>query len=241
MRPEKHIAEPVNKFSLSCTRPDSQNGRLLGRLGAWTAGDRYVGVLAKGFCPEGQIPGFVKAIDTLMDKGEVLKKDATSYVSRISFNGHDTVVKRYNHKGFIHSLRHTVKGCRARRCWHCANRLAELRIATAESFGYFEHRKMNLVWESYLIVEYICGRTLSDLLNDSTTDNAHKAVIMKNVRHLIDELGKHRITHGDLKHTNILITNTGIILADLDGMRTNKCNWIHNIRLNRDLARFARK
>ena len=241
MRPEKHIAEPVNKFSLSCTRPDSQDGRLLGRLSAWTAGDRYVGALKRGFCPAELIPGFIEAIDTLMDKGEILKRDATTYVSRILFNGHDIVVKRYNHRGFTYSLRHTIKGCRARRCWHCANRLMELRIAAPQPFGYLEHRKMNLVWQSYLLVEYISGRTLSDLLKDNTIDNHQKTAIMEKVRHLINELGKHKITHGDLKHTNILVTDAGTILTDLDGMRVNKWNWIHNIRHNRDLARFARK
>ncbi len=50
-----------------------------------------------------------------------------------------------------------------------------------------------------------------------------------------ERLGRYRITHGDLKHTNILITENGPVLTDLDGAKVHKCNWTYKIRRTTDV------
>jgi RIO-like serine/threonine protein kinase len=54
-------------------------------------------------------------------------------------------------------------------------------------------------------------------------------------------LWKYRITHGDLKHTNILITDNGPILTDLDGMNVHKWTWTYRIRQAKDLKDFLNR
>jgi len=66
-------------------------------------------VFNRAFCQEAKPFDFIEKIDALMDKGQIFKNGDTSYVSRLTWNDKDVVVKRYNHRGFIHSLRHTIK------------------------------------------------------------------------------------------------------------------------------------
>jgi tRNA A-37 threonylcarbamoyl transferase component Bud32 len=63
---------------------------------------------------------------------------------------------------------------------------------------------------------------------------------MRQVKNMLDKIGKYRITHGDLKHTNILITDNGPMITDLDGMKVHKWNWTYKISRAKDLQRFAK-
>lgn len=43
-----------------------------------------------------------------------------------------------------------------------------------------------------------------------------------------------------MKHTNILITDDGPVLTDLDGMVAHRWKWFFGIQKSKDLARFSR-
>ena len=176
-------------------------------------------IAQRRFADELEFEQFVADVDALMEQGQVLKRGNTSFVSRITLAGRDLVVKRYNHKGLWHSLRHTIKGSRARRCWLHAHRLTMLGVKTPAPVAFIECLHGPLVWQSYFITEYVEGRTLHDFLRDDRNSEEQKRHALENLRREIDRLAQHRITHGDLKHTNILVTTTGLYLTDLDGMR----------------------
>jgi tRNA A-37 threonylcarbamoyl transferase component Bud32 len=201
---------------------------------------RYVAVFDRAFCQEAKSFDFIEQIDALMDKGQILKNGDTSYVSRLTWNDEDVVVKRYNHRGFIHSLRHTIKRSRARRSWLHGHRLGVLGIATPKPSAYIEQYKGKLIRQSYLVTEYVEGQKLYDFLRNSNVADEQRSIAMQQVKNLLDKLGKYRITHGDLKHPNILITENGPVLTDLDGMKVHKCNWTHKIWQAKDLERFAK-
>jgi len=176
-----------------------------------------------------------------MDTGRILKNGNTCYVCRVRFNGKDIAVKRYNHKGFIHSLRHTVKGSRARQGWLHAHRLGMLGIDTPRPLAFIEQRKAPLLWKSYLVTEYMRGQNLHSLLQNSSATEQQQSKIIQQIRKLLNKLGKHRITHGDLKHSNILIAEGKPVLTDLDAMKFHRWNWFYSIRRAKDLERFAEK
>jgi tRNA A-37 threonylcarbamoyl transferase component Bud32 len=198
-----------------------------------------VAVLDRGFCEGAEPLDFIKQIDGLMDAGKILKDGNTCYVSGVSWNGKAVVVKRYNHKGFIHSLRHTIKRSRARRAWLHGHQLGMLNISTPKPLAYIEQRKGTLVWKSYLVTEYVEGQKLYDFLRDDNVTEEKQSEITQQVKKLLDKLGEHRISHGDLKHTNILITENGPVLSDLDGMQVHKLSWAYKIRQNKDIKRFV--
>jgi len=199
----------------------------------------YVAVLDRGFCQGAEPLDFIERIDGLMDAGKILKDGNTCYVSAVRWNGRAMVVKRYNHKGFIHSLRHTIKRSRARRGWLHGHRLGMLGISTPKPLAYIEQRRGMLVWKSYLVTEYVEGRKLYDFLRDGNVTEEKQSEITRKVGELLDKLGEHRISHGDLKHTNILITENGPVLSDLDGMQVHKLGWAHKIKQNKDIKRFV--
>ena len=68
-------------------------------------------------------------------------------VLRLYRSRSDVVVKRYNHKGFTHSLRHTIKKSRAHRGWLHGHRLVMLDIATPKPLAYIEQIKEKLIWK----------------------------------------------------------------------------------------------
>jgi len=201
---------------------------------------RYISVFDRDFCQEAKPPDFIEQIDALMDEGQILKNGNTCYVSRLRWNGKDVVVKRYNHKGFIHSLRHTIKRSRARRGWLHGHRLGMLGISTPKPLVYIEQLKEKVVWKSYLVTEYVEGQKLYDFLRDGNVSKKELSKVTRQVKNLLDKMGKYRITHGDLKHSNILITENGTVLTDLDGMKVHKWNRIYKLRHAKDLGRIEK-
>jgi tRNA A-37 threonylcarbamoyl transferase component Bud32 len=197
-----------------------------------------VAVFDKGFCNGAEPIDFISQIDTLMDKGQILKNGNTCYVSRLKWNDNDVVVKRYNHKGIVHSLRHTIRQSRARRCWLHGHRLGMLKISTPKPLAYIEQRKGLLIWKSYLVTEYIQGQKLYDFLRDESINQERRSSVKQQVKELLEGLGKYRITHGDLKHSNVLITSSGPLLTDLDAMQAHKCKWSYRLRRVKDLERI---
>jgi tRNA A-37 threonylcarbamoyl transferase component Bud32 len=223
-----HRKKGVNKGLKKCLRTSKRHLRIKSR--------RYVAVFERCFCRGAEPLGFIEQIDALMDGGRILKDGNTCYVSGITWNGREVVVKRYNHKGFIHSLRHTIKRTRARRGWLNGHRLGMLNIATPKPLAYIERRRGLLIWESYLITEYVEGQKLYDFLRDSNVTEEERLKVTEQIKELLERLGKHRITHGDLKHSNILITDTGPVLIDLDAIKFHWWRWLFEIKRNKDLV-----
>jgi tRNA A-37 threonylcarbamoyl transferase component Bud32 len=199
---------------------------------------RYVALFDRGFCRGAEPLDFIGQIDTLMDEGHILKNGNTCCVSRLTWNGKDVVVKRYNHKGFIHSLRHTIKRSRARRAWLHAHRLGMLQVSTPKPLVSVDQHKGLLIWKSYLVTEYVEGQRLYDFLRDDNVSQEQRSTMTQQAKNLLDKLGEHRLTHGDLKPSNILVTKTGPVLTDLDGMKVHKWNWTYKVMRARDNARF---
>ncbi|MBN2593646.1 MAG: phosphotransferase [Sedimentisphaerales bacterium] len=203
--------------------------------------DDYIAELDRDFCAGAKPHDFIEQVDMLMDSGEVIKKGDAVYVSHISWNNKNIVVKRYDHKGFIHSLRHTIKKSRARKGWLYAHFLGALNIATPRALAYIEQRKGLLVWQSYLVTEYVEGQKLWHFLRDDDVTEQQKLEEIRQVVKLLDRLWDFRITHGDLKHVNILITDNGPVLLDLDGMIVHRWELLYRNKRAKDMERFIRK
>lgn len=200
---------------------------------------RCTAVFDKSFLGRAEAADFISQTDTAMDKGRILKKGNTCFVSRLTWQGRDIVVKRYNHKGLIHSLRHTIKGSRARRGWLCAHRLTMLEIPTPKPLAFVERRKGPLIWSSYVVTEFVEGRSLHDFLHDDNAAQEQASKMVRRVVTLLDQMAEHNITHGDLKHSNILITETGPVLTDLDGMKVHALRRQCRLRHLKDVRRFT--
>lgn len=181
---------------------------------------------------------FLQNIDELMQDGRILKDGNTCFVSRVSLAGEEVVIKRYNCKGIIHSVRHTLKRSRARRNWLHAHHLGMLNIPTAKPLAFIEKRRSLIVYKSYFVTEYVDGQKLSVFLQDNSLLEERRLGMVKKVIELLDKLSKHRITHGDLKHSNILVVDGKPTLIDLDSMTVHKFNCLMKNKRQKDRAYF---
>ncbi|MBC8218891.1 MAG: hypothetical protein H8E73_10535 [Planctomycetes bacterium] len=201
---------------------------------------RYVAVFDRAFYPDAQPRDFVEQMDELMAKGRILKAGNTCCLSRLTWKGGDVVVKRYNHKGFVHSVRHTIKRSRARGGWLHAHRLGVLEIATAKPVAYIEQRKGLLVWKSYLVTEYVEGQQFDSFLQDQSVGREQRLAAIRRTLDMLGKLQDNRITHSDLKHSNILITDHGPVLIDLDAMTAHKLDWTSALKGRKYMDRFRK-
>jgi tRNA A-37 threonylcarbamoyl transferase component Bud32 len=179
-------------------------------------------------------------LDEIMMQGRILKDGRTSFVSHVTLGDVEVVIKRYNRKGLLHALRHTLKGSRAQRSWLNANRLSLLDIPTPRPLAYIDRRQGPLLRSSYFITEFVAGRGLHGILRDRAVAADRKQHLIDEVVRTLSRLARHGITHGDLKHSNILCDGGTIVLTDLDGMHTSRFAWVRSYRQKRDMGRFLR-
>ena len=197
----------------------------------------YRGVFDGRFAGAELMPQFVRVVDTLMQEGQVLKSDHASFVSRVLWNGQDAVVKRYNHRGLWHSFRHTLKGSRAQCNWRNAQRLLSLEIATPEPLAYVDHYRGPLLWQSYFVARFVAGPQVHQILRDQSVAAGQKQRVHDQVLDLLRRMAEHGISHGDMKHTNILYDGAGVVLTDLDAMRIGGASGPRRRRYRRDVER----
>jgi len=221
----------IKKGLKKCLRTNKRHQKIRRR--------NYCGVAARDFFERAQFYKFFDNIDQLMQSGQILKNGNTSFVSHINWAGEEIVVKRYNHKGAVHSLRHTIKKSRARHSWLHAHRLGMLNVATSRPLAYVEERRNKLVWKSYFVTKYVDGKKLHDFLHNGNVTEKQRSSIARQARELLDKLEKHRISHGDLKHSNILVTKNELVLTDLDAMKAHRWDWTYKVRKTKDLEQFA--
>ncbi len=222
-----HRKHSIRKSLKKCLRTNKRHIQ--------TARYDYHAVARRDFFEKVDFTEFLQNIDELMQNGQILKDGNTCFVSRISLAGGEVVVKRYNYKGILHSIRHTLKRSRARRNWLHAHRLGMLDIPTAKPLAFIEKRRSLIVYKSYFVTEYVDGQKLSDFLQDEGLLEEQRLSMVKKVTELINKLSKHRITHGDLKHSNILVVDSKPTLIDLDSMTVHHSDWMFNIKRNKDL------
>jgi serine/threonine protein kinase len=114
-----------------------------------------------------------------------------------------------------------------------------LDIPTPKPLAYLERYKGPILWESYLVTQYVDGQKLYNFLSDSHVDVLQRNQVTGQVISLIEELDRHMISHGDLKHTNILLTDQGPAIMDLDGMKVHRCRWLYQKKRVKELTHFA--
>ena len=172
-----------------------------------------------------------------MNNGKILKNGNTCYVSLVSFNSRNIVLKRYNHKGFIHSLRHTIKGSRAHKNWLKASKLKELSISVPKTLGFVDRYKVGILWNSYFIYEYVDGIELDKILKKQNSDfNIEK--IAKDIDESIKKMVNNNISHSDMKSTNFLIADDKTYILDIDAVRLHKNKWYCRIEQKKNNLRM---
>jgi tRNA A-37 threonylcarbamoyl transferase component Bud32 len=162
----------------------------------------------------------LKNLDVLIASpaATLLKSGRTATVAKINIDGQPLIVKRFNIKGMMHWLRRSLRETRAQKSWRLGQRLRLMGIATVKPVALVEKRFLGFRGKSYLIMEYINGEHSGEYFSGTVRDTEAAATTANKIILLFENLAKLRITHGDLKMTNILFENDTPVLIDLDGM-----------------------
>jgi len=212
------VAEAVDTL-----RVQLRQGRGFRRL----AGRHHRGLAVAGFPLDDQ--HLKETLDQLISQGHCYKHDQTSTVASARFDDQDWVIKRYNHQGLIHGLRRCFTTSRARKSFVLGLLLDRLGIATPKPLAYIETRSGPLPGDGYIVCEKSPGETLHHLLMTGQLDRALWPAVVAQTRELVAALHHLGITHGDVKHTNLLLGGDRLEIIDLD-----------SLRIHRRLRRFER-
>lgn len=173
---------------------------------------------------------FINNIELLIEQGHLLKDGNSATVVKVSYAGKQLVIKRYNIKGFWHWLKRCYRPSRAATSWQNGNLLELLGIATPKALGFIEQRFGWLRKSAYLICEYSDGQELIDAYQS----RAPSASELEKLKDMFNLLNKYKVSHGDLKASNLLLDKAGVIsLIDLDAMKENQDE-------SKDKARFLK-
>jgi tRNA A-37 threonylcarbamoyl transferase component Bud32 len=176
--------------------------------------------------------------DRWLAAGTPLKLGRTATLARVEHAGRVLVIKRYNIKGPAHALSRCWRPSRAWHSWIEGQRLRFLGIATPRPLALIERRLGPLRGKAWLITEYCAGESLTARLADRL--DAPPRAELAALGELFARLAAARISHGDLKATNLLWEDGRIGLVDLDAMRQHAGAAGFARAWRRDRARLLR-
>jgi tRNA A-37 threonylcarbamoyl transferase component Bud32 len=170
------------------------------------------------------------------DNARVLKRGRASRVVAVALAGRDLVIKHFPVRGALDRVLGNLRGSRARRSWRNACALMRAGIATPMPLAVVEKRKALWRLDSYLIMEYVPGIRGRELFDSEEIAEHEKQLALQRIVQLFGKLARARISHGDMKDTNIIFSNGQTHLLDLDALRR-----MRGARLRRALGRDIRR
>jgi len=176
-----------------------------------------------------------------------LKQDIVTSVWRIEAPHHartdHLIVKRYNTQGRWHAIRRSFRQSRAENCWSMTRLFdtAGLRVAPRvaiiqEWWGPFKQR-------SWFINQYLGSVDLLGYLNDPQSpglEPSQLSLLVSEISGIFQRLKQHRLSHGDMKATNILLSDGMLYLIDLDAAHLHKYQFTLKRARHKDRRRFMK-
>lgn len=174
--------------------------------------------------------------DGMIETGKLLKDGDSSTVALVRVGGRSLVIKRYNFKNTWHRIRRLFRRSRAWRSWANAWHLESLGVPSVKPVALIENRFGPIVGTAYFVSEYIEGVDALNWLRGTRDWHGEPEALTA----ILEQLSASRISHGDLKATNFIMSATGPVILDLDSMREHKNTGRFERAFKKDIDRFMR-
>lgn len=170
--------------------------------------------------------------------GQALKNGNTCTVWATVVSGQDVVIKRYNVKGFWHGIKLSLFTGRGEYSWVNGHRLLFYGIATPKPVALLKRRIGLFHPTVYLLTEQVQAVNARVWFHDPVVAVGEKELMADQIAQILSKLQRYQISHGDLKASNILITDGRPMLIDLDAMRRHKYTFWFKRAWAKDMQRF---
>ena len=175
--------------------------------------------------------------DEAILQGKFLKDGRTSSVAKFEQEGRSLVIKRYNLKSPGHVLKRFWRPSRAWHSWREGHRLGFLGISTPKPLALIEERIGPLRRRAFLITAFCPGTSLLHYLR---ADQVPADDMAREIVELFEVFKGLRISHGDLKATNLLWHEGRVVVIDLDALVQHRSERSYARAWRRDRARLLR-
>ncbi|MDP2154046.1 MAG: lipopolysaccharide kinase InaA family protein [Methylotenera sp.] len=178
-------------------------------------------------------------LDDLINTQTLLKSGNTCTVALANIENVPLVIKRYNIKNIWHGIARALRKTRASASWANAYRLTLLGIATPKPIALIEQRYFGLRGKAYFVSEYLEAPD-ANLFFEQKPEQVARATAIHNIVILFYRLFLLKISHGDMKATNIKLLDASPWLIDLDSMRQHDWDGFALKAHVQDLKRFMK-
>lgn len=150
-------------------------------------------------------------------RAQLLKDGRSATVIKFKLGDKTFIIKRHNMKHWLHRLRRYLRTTRALKVWRVTNKLDLFTVPVAKPIAFLEKRSLGLHTNSYYFSEALDGISLGEYVQQYRHNEERIADAARRVINLMKNITKLKIAHGDLKETNVLLTQAGKpILIDYD-------------------------
>jgi tRNA A-37 threonylcarbamoyl transferase component Bud32 len=187
------------------------------------------------------LPQSITTVDECINAENIIKSGNTCTVATASLNNLSFVIKRYNIKSDFHFFSRVWRPSRAAISWANAHRLIILGLKTAKPVAMLEQRFFGFFrGKAYFLSEYIDAPDIADFFKITTNQKLRSEAVKQTVE-LFYRLYLLKISHGDMKATNIKVLLDGApLLIDLDSMQQHHTDFFAKKSHVRDIKRFMR-
>lgn len=166
------------------------------------------------------------------------KNDRTTTVQLITRGNEQFILKRYNARNLWHRYKRAFRRSRAIRCWDMSEQFNLAGLNVAEPICVLEKRFGPIRQDAYFISRFIPGAELLDLL--PTLGAQQQQAVASEIKVAFAKLRKNKLSHGDMKATNLLWLNEKIVFIDLDAARVHRRQQSWERAHRKDRRRFLK-
>ncbi|WP_229794153.1 lipopolysaccharide kinase InaA family protein [Arenicella chitinivorans] len=174
----------------------------------------------------------------MASQAQTLKHDRTTTVCRYQGPGGALILKRYNPRSFWHKIKRAFRRSRARRCWQMSYAFAASGLRVARPLMMLEHRFGPIRRTAYFVSESVDGDEVLHCLPNLTA--TQQVAVAEAVREAFARMRAARITHGDMKASNLIWTGSELVFIDLDAAQTHWTTWGWRRKHAKDRRRFLK-
>lgn len=160
------------------------------------------------------LDGIADKLEELIEQGKTLKIDRAASVTKVCFRNQDLIVKRFTARNCWHSIKRSMRQSRAKNAWNASILFSEAGIRVPKAVMYMERRIGPLRFDSFFVYQAIEGDCLLEVL--PSVGRIEQGTLVKQLAGLFATLRANRLVHGDMKATNLLVTDGQLVIIDLD-------------------------